>query len=160
MASSGGVRLEPYHPVHRDGFAAVVLHVLCEFGFSFDRALDADLDRPDELYDAAWVVLDGERVVGTVAVRRVTGDDPADEAELKRMYLLPGYRGKGLGRELLAQVLAWARLEQVRAVRLDTAPTMVAAQRFYEAAGFRACGSRTEVGEQGPRCELLYRLAL
>jgi ribosomal protein S18 acetylase RimI-like enzyme len=66
----------------------------------------------------------------------------------------------GLGRELLGKALAWARLEQVEAVRLDTAPTMAGAQRFYEAAGFRSFGSRTEVGAGGTRCELLYRLAL
>ena len=154
------VRVETYHPAHRDGFAAVVLSVLSEFGFSFDPALEADLDRPHECYDALWVVLDKELVVGTVAVRRLPGGDASGEAELKRMYLLPGYRGMGLGREMLGKALAWARLEQVEAVRLDTSPTMAGAQRLYEAAGFRSFGSRTEVGAEGTRCELLYRLVL
>jgi ribosomal protein S18 acetylase RimI-like enzyme len=154
------VRVERYRPDHRDGFVTVVMTVLAEFGFSHDRVLDADLARPEAFYAAVWVALDVEQVVGSVAVRRVAGGDAAGEAELKRMYLLPGYRSSGWGRELLRQALSWARLERLEAVRLDTAPTMVAAQRFYEAAGFERCGSRTELGEEAVRCELLYRLAL
>jgi GNAT superfamily N-acetyltransferase len=140
----------------------VVSGGLHELGFSVDAVLDADLARPEEFYDAIWVALDGERVVGCVAMRRLGagGADAAGEVELKRMYLLPGYRGLGWGREMLASALEWARLERVRAVRLDTGWDMVAAQRFYEAAGFRPWGDRTEIGDGASRCEKLYRLAL
>jgi GNAT superfamily N-acetyltransferase len=170
------VALEPYASLHQAGFAALVSGVLAELGFALDPELDADLARPEVFYDAAWVAVDAGQVVGSVAVRRARGAEVAagtrgpgreepgreddKEAELKRMYLWPAYRGRGLGRRLLALALDWARSQGFRSVRLDTGSAMVQAQRFYEAAGFEPCGSRTEVGERASRCEVLYRLQL
>jgi GNAT superfamily N-acetyltransferase len=77
--------------------------------------------------------------------------------ELKRMYLRPGARGHGRGRELLAIALDWARAHDMSAVRLDTSERMVAAQRLYEANGFaRVPGEAPRQGQ----CRLLYELRL
>jgi ribosomal protein S18 acetylase RimI-like enzyme len=158
---AGEVRVEPYAPVHQAGFARLVSGVLSELGFALDDRLDADLGAPEACYDAIWVALDGDRVVGSVAMRKLAGARPGMfEAELKRMYLLREYRGLGLGRSLLGLALAWARREGAVAVRLDTGADMAAAQHFYEAAGFERAGRRTEVGSNGSRCEVLYRLEL
>ncbi len=132
------------------------MEVLSELGYTPDPVLEADLADPGAAYDAAWVAEDEGGVVGTVAVRR-SGEG---EAELKRMYLLPAYRRRGLGRQLLGTALAWARSQHLGAVHLDTGSFMVDAQRFYESAGFKRSGSRTELGERGSRCEVLYRLEL
>jgi GNAT superfamily N-acetyltransferase len=118
--------------------------------------IDADLADPLGHYDAVWVVEDGERVVGSVAMR-ASGDG---EAELKRMYLVPEARGRGLGRRLLETGLGWARDQGFVSVRLDTTAEMRAARSLYESAGFEAFGSRTEVGERDSRCEILFRLDL
>ena len=88
---------------------------------------------------------------------RAVGDG---EAELKRMYLGRDRRGRGLGRRLLAHALGWARERGLAAVTLDTTGEMAAARSLYESVGFRAVGSRTEVGERDSRCEILYRLDL
>jgi GNAT superfamily N-acetyltransferase len=95
-------------------------------------------------------------VLGSVAMRAVGGR----EAELKRMYLLPEARGRGLGRRLLETALGWAREGGFAAVRLDTTAEMRAARGLYESAGFRPYGTRTEVGERDSRCEILFRLEL
>jgi ribosomal protein S18 acetylase RimI-like enzyme len=129
---------------------------LAEFGFREDAVIDRDLLDPLDHYDAVWIVEDDARVVGSVAMRAV-GDG---EAELKRMYLLPEARGRGLGRRLLDVALGWARDAGLASIRLDTTADMTAARALYESAGFRAYGNRTEVGERDSRCEILFRLAL
>jgi putative acetyltransferase len=141
---------------HAAGFRALVVETLGEFGFTEDPVIDADLADPLEHYDAVWVVEDGDRVVGSVAMRAV-GDGAA---ELKRMYLGRDRRGRGLGRRLLDHALGWAREGGLAAVTLDTTAEMAAARSLYESVGFRAVGSRTEVGERDSRCEILYRLDL
>ncbi len=118
--------------------------------------LERDLDDPLGHYDAVFVAEEGRNLVGSVALRLL---EPG-VAELKRMYVLPGHRGRGLGRTLLARGLAWAREQRVRTVRLDTAEAMTAAQRLYESAGFVRTGTRTEVGASDERCEILYALDL
>jgi GNAT superfamily N-acetyltransferase len=59
-------------------------------------------------------------------------------AEIKRMYLRPEARGRGLGRKLLEALLAASRQEGYQQVRLDTDGLMPAVQ-FYRAAGFVPC---------------------
>jgi GNAT superfamily N-acetyltransferase len=100
-----------------------------------------------------WVVLNDDDVIGSVALR----DDGNDAVVLKRMYLRPGQRGRGLGKRLLAVALDWARANDIHVVRLDTSERMVAAQRLYEAHGFqRVPGKAPRQGQ----CRLLYELRL
>lgn len=73
------------------------------------------------------------------------------------MYLRPDARGRGLGKQLLRIALDWARSHDVQTVRLDTSERMVAAQRLYEAHGFRRVPG--EAPRQG-QCRLLYELRL
>jgi GNAT superfamily N-acetyltransferase len=60
-------------------------------------------------------------------------------AEIKRMYLRPEARGRGLGRQLLEALLAASRQEGYQQVRLDTDGLMSAAVRLYRTAGFVPC---------------------
>ncbi len=57
-------------------------------------------------------------------------------AEVKRMYVRPGHRGRRLGATILAQLVADARALGYDQLRLDTGPFVGAAHRTYEAAGF------------------------
>ena len=78
------------------------------------------------------VLLDGDQVVGTGAIRRL---DP-QTCELKRLWFLPAYRGQGHGRQMLAQLLAFAASAGCQRIRLDTAPELQAANRLYRRLGF------------------------
>ena len=143
----------PFQPSHLDGFRSLVSETLREFGFEPDPELDHDLDDPTATYNALWVALDGDEVVGSVALRDL-GDGAV---QLKRMYLRPDRRGHGLGKQLLALALDWARANGMRSVRLDTSERMVAAQRLYEGNGFeRVPGDAPRQGQ----CRLLYELRL
>lgn len=58
-------------------------------------------------------------------------------AEVKRMYVAPAHRKKGVARALLRHVLTEAKNRGYTTVRLGTLTTMSAAQALYESEGFR-----------------------
>jgi GNAT superfamily N-acetyltransferase len=59
-------------------------------------------------------------------------------AEIKRMYIRPSARGRGLGRHLLEQLLVDARALEFQVVRLESAAFMPEAHALYRSAGFTA----------------------
>jgi GNAT superfamily N-acetyltransferase len=65
-------------------------------------------------------------------------------AEVKRMYLRPEARGRGIGRVLLQELLATACCFGCREARLDTGWFMTDAHRLYCAAGFEECAPYAE----------------
>ena len=58
-------------------------------------------------------------------------------AEIKRMYVAPAYRGRGLGRRILERLEARAHRDGYAAVRLETGILQPEAIRLYESAGYR-----------------------
>ncbi len=70
--------------------------------------------------------------VGCVALRQL---EPGI-AELKRLFVQPAFRGRGIAKSLTEQALAFARRTGYRAVRLDTLREMGAAISLYTAFGF------------------------
>jgi GNAT superfamily N-acetyltransferase len=57
--------------------------------------------------------------------------------EIKRMYIRPSARGRGLGRQLLEQLLADARTLGFDLIRLESAAFMPEAHALYRSAGFQ-----------------------
>lgn len=80
-----------------------------------------------------WMALDADQAVGCVALRRV--DD--ETCEMKRLYLRPGFRGKGAGRVLAVAIIGEARKIGYKKMRLDTLAEMREARTLYESLGFK-----------------------
>jgi DNA-binding MarR family transcriptional regulator len=62
----------------------------------------------------------------------------ASTAEIKRMWVHPGFRGTGLGRRMLERLEQAARGLGRGRVVLDTNPTLIEAITMYERAGYRS----------------------
>jgi len=76
--------------------------------------------------------LDNEPV-GCGAVRRI--DD--ETAEVKRMYVAPAGRRKGIARRILAELERSAVDFGYKAIRLETGILQPEAQRLYESCGYK-----------------------
>jgi putative acetyltransferase len=132
----------------------LVATTLAEFGLEFGRGATTD-DELRALPDsyaarggAFWVGCDGDALLGTCGVF------PVAEAtfELRKMYLRPAARGRGLGVRLLEVAVAWARDHGGRRLVLDTVESMTRAIAFYEAHGF----VRDDAQKRGSRCTRGY----
>jgi [ribosomal protein S18]-alanine N-acetyltransferase len=97
---------------------------------------EAELARPDVC--KVFVIRTPERsVAGFAAFWKVV-----DEMHINNLAIHPDWRGRGLGRRLLAGVLAAAYGMGVRRATLEVRRSNLAAQRLYAAAGFRVVGVR------------------
>ena len=89
-----------------------------------------ELERPEVTVFAAR---DGGDALGMAALV----DRGDGSAELKRMFVLPKARGRGIAADLIGVLEDFARSNGIRVVQLETGPLQYAAIRLYERSGYR-----------------------
>ena len=65
---------------------------------------------------------------------------PDGVGEIKRMFTVPAYQGRGIGGHILAKIETTAREEGFTRLVLETGDRHPAAWRVYERGGFSRCG--------------------
>jgi GNAT superfamily N-acetyltransferase len=79
--------------------------------------------------------LSSKEIAGFIGVKRLT----AAEGTIKRLAVLRAYRRQGVGTELVAAAVSWARVNGFTELRLSTGYNEHA-KPIYEAIGFVATG--------------------
>lgn len=154
------VRIVPFSREHAAGAVHVIASVFAEYAMTFDPAdYDVDLQDIDTSYagrgGAFSVLLDDDRVVGTVGVVAYGGA----ECEIKRLYLLPAYRGRGHGRRLLQHALDWGRARGCHRAVAWSDVRLQTAHEVYRRMGFETIGERV-CDDTDRSCEIGFALAL
>ena len=112
-------------------------HLRDAFEAYIERVLKEEIDRIPVYYSERdggfWVVVKGDKVVGTFGLERA-----ADDAmELRRMYVDPSARRRGIARRMLQFAEDECRGRNVSRLELSTAEIQQAALALYRNAGYR-----------------------
>jgi len=140
MSGLSGWRIESLPITHPDA-ALLVEEVqgeyVARYGGRDETPIDpAYFEEPDGAFFVGY--LDG-RPVATGAWRRrsdVLVDGSSLAAEIKRMYVAPGARGRGLARAMLAHLEDTARASGAEVMVLETGLRQPEAIALYESSGY------------------------
>jgi N-acetylglutamate synthase-like GNAT family acetyltransferase len=100
---------------------------------NFDRELQHFTTEYAAPKGAFMLAEDAGRYVACIGVRQFS----EDIGEIKRLYVVPAARGRGLGRLLVERIIVAAREIGYRSLLLDTLPFMRDAQSLYMTLGFK-----------------------
>jgi GNAT superfamily N-acetyltransferase len=109
--------------------------MVAEMGTLYEPGLARATVAPEDFcppHGGFLVLWDDRRPVAGGGVKRL--DERA--GEIKRMYVVPDARGRGVGRALLGALEELARDLGYAVVRLDTGAKQPGARRMYERAGY------------------------
>jgi ribosomal protein S18 acetylase RimI-like enzyme len=103
-------------------------------GFTLERTVAAPVAELSPPYGAFLVARIDGAPVGCGAVRMLT----ETEAEIKRMWVDPGARGRGVGKALLRALEGQAADLGGHTIRLDTSAHLAEAIALYRSSGYRS----------------------
>jgi putative acetyltransferase len=114
----------------------LVKSVLSDYGLKTDPVTDQDISDLDQeyFYKNGWfsVLENSNKIIGTYGIYRID----KKICELRKMYLLPAYQGKGLGKFLLAEALKKAKELGYTEIILETNKVLDKAISLYGKNGF------------------------
>ena len=96
-----------------------------------DHAFYAQFNKSDSL-KYALICYDNEIAVGIGAYKEYD----SETAEIKRMYTLPEYRGKGIAKAILNELEVWAAEENYTTAILETGFMQIDAIGLYQKLGY------------------------
>ncbi len=115
--------------------------------------LKSDIESLDHLF---YFIKDNTRNVGFIKLNHFTQDPPSenkDESELEKIYILPEYIGKGIGKEAMRELISLVKGLGKKQFFLSVVESNDDAIAFYKKLGFQF-HSKTQINEPGFREEL------
>ena len=104
-----------------------------------------------------WLAIDGEDVVGTVALR----DCGDNQGFLERMYVKKELRRAGVGGKLFSTLLDFAKTKNYKEIFLSTWKDTISANNFYIKNGFQRIESLPEsIANRSSSDNIFYKLEL
>lgn len=133
--------IRPIRAADDAAVAVIIRDVMASFGATGPEysSSDPEVGAMSAAYDGArhacFVLEQDGRVLGCGGIAPLAGGEQ-DVCELRKMYLLPEARGRGLGERMLHHCLEAARVRGYRRCYLETLSGMDAAQKLYLKTGF------------------------
>jgi GNAT superfamily N-acetyltransferase len=141
---------------------AVYYHENWGFDVTFETQVGGELSEFvrhfDGNRDGLWVAVKKDDFAGAIAIDGVNAFD--EGARLRWFIVDPQYQGCGIGKNLIAQAIAFCKQKGFPKVFLWTFKGLEAARRLYEAVGFQLC-EESQVAQWGQTIkEQKYELEL
>lgn len=146
--------IRDWQPDDREAVSNVIRSVLVEYNLPWQPAqADRDVLQVEEFYLATggefWVIERQNKIVGTSAYYPVKRAEKA--VEIRKMYLLPTVRGKGLGKFLLQQIEKSIAARGFTQIWIETASVLKEAVKLYESSAYQPAS-----GVETARCDRVY----
>jgi phosphinothricin acetyltransferase len=148
------IRLEPLLSQHWDAVREVYAEGIATGEATFEvtpptwEAFDAG-----RLRQHRWVALDGDALLGWVAVSPVSARAVYAGVVEHSLYVTASARGRGVGRALLDRLVDSTEAAGIWTIQSGVFPENTASLALHEATGFRVVGVRERLGRMlsGPR---------
>lgn len=104
--------------------------------FDIEAMVESDLTEPQRFMPPNgrfYLVRYGGQVAGVGCLKKLAGGI----GEIQRMYVLPGFRGNGIGRALVDRLIEDARAIGYRQLKLESLEFLDAAHSLYHSVGFQ-----------------------
>ncbi|WP_414832716.1 GNAT family N-acetyltransferase [Afifella sp. YEN Y35] len=157
--------ISPYEEADQQGVLDLILPIQQhEFAIPITLEEQPDLRAIESFYRVGkgdfWVAKEGERVVGTIALK----DIGENQAALRKMFVAATHRSRphSVSSGLLQTALAAAAERGLAEIFLGTTAKFLAAHRFYEKNGFAEI-DKTELPASFPLVDVdtkFYRIAI
>jgi ribosomal protein S18 acetylase RimI-like enzyme len=133
-------------------FKAVRLRALSDTPLAFGSTYAKEAAFPEEEWISRAARMNGEKSIGFLAMDNETpcgiaacflNQQNLEEAWIVSMWVASSHRQRGVGRQIVDEIRAWARLRQAKRLQLMVTSINNPAILFYEKLGFSQTG-RTE----------------
>jgi N-acetylglutamate synthase-like GNAT family acetyltransferase len=130
------IQVIPYLKKYHAGVVELITGTQKEFEIPVTYEQQPDLHDIENFYQVGsgnfWVAVDDEKVVGTIALI----DMGKNRGTIRKMFVDPAKRGKGVALPLLEKLETWCVEKKIQTLFLGTTSKFLAAHRFYEKNGY------------------------
>ena len=152
-----------FRPLHRDhwsAFQALRLRSIADSPLAAYPTHDEEAGRgPEDIQEriaesdtqVVFGAFDGDTLVGIAGLRREALVQVAHKAVLWGVFVHPDWRQRGLARQLLLALFAYARARRIGHIRLSVNVENPAAAALYRSMGFESYGREPRAMRVGAR---------